>query len=276
MGMGRRRAALQSSPIRRSRWARWLTGLMATALLFWVAWMNRPEPEVPTFPLNYVRIEGGLRYLDVEKLRESLMPALRAGYFSLDMGELEDAVRAFAWVDRAKVTRVWPDTLVVSVTEQIPIVRWGDKALLNERGERFEPPDVKGFGMLPVIFGPAGMEGALLRVLNGLNKQLENKHMRIAMLELSKRRAYSARLDPELDIHFGRQDPLQALDRFLTLAFRLGEGKLPLLQRVDLRYPNGFTVVWKPTPENPDSPPAPMGAALHPIADAGTAARETF
>jgi cell division protein FtsQ len=274
--MGTRRAAIQSSPVRRSRWVRWSTGLMAAALLAWVAWMNRPEPETSRFPLNYVRIEGSLRHLDVEKLRESLLPALRAGYFSLDMGELENAVRAFAWVDRAKVTRVWPDTLVVSVIEQNPIVRWGDKALLNERGERFEPPDVKGFGMLPVIFGPAGMEGALLRVLNGLNKQLENKHMRVAMLELSKRRAYSVRLDPELDIHFGRQEPLQALDRFLTLAPRLGEGKLPLLQRVDLRYPNGFTVVWKPAPESPDSQPSPMGAAFHPTADAGTAARETF
>ncbi|QSA95922.1 cell division protein FtsQ/DivIB [Methylococcus sp. EFPC2] len=250
--------------------------VLTLVLLSWSAWQWRPRPEAPWFPLRYVRVEGGLQYLDVEKLHAALASAARGGYFSLDLAEVEGAVRAFAWVDTVSVARVWPDTLVVSVSEHTPVARWGDKALLNERGERFNPPDVSGFAALPAIYGPEGMERVLLDELKSLNKRLENKGLSVAMLELSKRRAYSIKLNNELDILFGRQDPASALDRLLDLAPRLGENRLPQLQRVDLRYPNGFAVVWKPAQEAIDRPPVPAGAEFHPNGNASPMARETL
>jgi cell division septal protein FtsQ len=44
------------------------------------------------------------------------------------------------------------------------------------------------------------------------------------------------------------------LDRFLDLAPKLGDNVFARLKRVDLRYPNGFAVVWKSEAEiNKDS-----------------------
>jgi cell division protein FtsQ len=48
-----------------------------------------------------------------------------------------------------------------------------------------------------------------------------------------------------LELYFGRQDPLKLLERFLELVPKLGEDGFARLKRVDLRYPNGFAVVWK-------------------------------
>lgn len=269
---GKRRVKKQAG----RRWGLGLVVALVIALLGWSGWQIRPRPEAPWFPLRYVRVEGELQYLDVERLHMALSPSVRSGYFSLDMGEVEGAVRAFAWVDTVRVARVWPDTLVVALKEQKPVARWGDKALLNERGERFEPPDVGSFAALPIIYGPAGMERALLDELKGLNKRLDNKGMNVAVLELSKRRAYSIKLNNELDILFGRQEPSVALDHFMTLAPHLGEDRMPLLQRVDLRYTNGFAVVWKSAPEAVDRPPLNGGAAFHPNGDASPMARETL
>jgi cell division protein FtsQ len=132
-------------------------------------------------------------------------------------------------------------------------VRWGDHALLNQRGERFEPGGIDAFQELPVIFGPPGMENYLLGMLNSLNDRLKQSGLSIAALDMSKRRAWIVKLSSGMEVHFGRQDPLKALDRFLELMPKLGGDGMAAVQRVDLRYPNGLAVVWKPDASSSDN-----------------------
>lgn len=197
------------------------------------------------FPFRYVRVQGEVANLDVVKFEESLKPAVQGGYFALNLAELEGAVRSFPWIDTVKLVRIWPDILEISVTEQAAVAKWGDRALLNAKGERFAPEGIEAFGHLPVIYGPSGMEFPLLEMLHTLNELLAGQGVRVAILDLSKRMSWVVKLDNGLEIRFGRQDPAKKLERFLGLIPKLGEGGFARLKRVDLRYPNGFAVVWK-------------------------------
>lgn len=218
--------------------------------LGWLVWERMPSlGPGPWFPINYVRVEGGIENLDTTKLQQALRPAINGGYFSQDMGEIERAVRSFAWVDKVRLTKVWPDTLAIDITEQKAVARWGDRALLNPEGMRFTPDGIDGFSHLPVIYGPTGMEAYLLEVLKNLNDKLASKGVAVASLDLSKRRAWIIKLDNGLELHFGRQEPLDLLERFLGQVPKLGVGSFSRLKKVDLRYPNGFAVVWKPETE---------------------------
>jgi cell division protein FtsQ len=223
-----------------------LAALLLAAGLGWTAWERLPPPPPgPLFPMGFVRVEGEIENLDVSKLQEALRPAVNGGYFSLDMGEIEGVVRSFAWVDGIRLSRVWPDTLEIGITEQKAAARWEDQALLNPRGVRFAPGGIEAFAHLPVIYGPPGMEAYLLETLKSLNDRLAPKGVAVAALDMSKRRAWVVKLDNGLELHFGRQDPLKLLERFLELVPKLGDGVFARLKRVDLRYPNGFAVVWK-------------------------------
>lgn len=222
--------------------------LAAAGWKAWEGWLQAHEAG-PLFPIGYVRVEGGIENLDLPKFQQSLLPVVRGGYFTLDMGELEGAARAFAWVEGVRFSRIWPDTLEIYVTEHKPVARWGDKALLNQRGERFAPDSIEGFGQLPVIYGPPGMEASLLEMLNSLNDRLEPKGLSVAALDLSKRRAWIVKLSNGLELHFGRQDPVGLLEHFLEWVPKLGEDGFSRLKRVDLRYSNGFAVVWKTAEE---------------------------
>jgi cell division protein FtsQ len=213
-----------------------------------------PAQAEPLFPIRYVRVEGAIENLDVAGLRRTLLPTVSTGYFSLPMREIERVARSYPWVDGVQVARLWPDTLVVRISEQKARVRWGDHSLLNQRGERFEPGGLDAFRELPAIVGPEGMENYLLGMLNGLNDRLKPKGLHIASLDMSKRRAWVVRLTNGTEVHFGRQDPMKALNRFLELMPKLGEDRIAAVQRVDLRYPNGFAVVWKPDASNLDHP----------------------
>jgi cell division protein FtsQ len=235
------------------------------------AWYSRPLFSETWFPVQYVRVEGDVRNLDLGKLNQALLPAVNAGYFSLDIREIEGVARSIAWVDSVQITRLWPDTLVVSVVEHKPVARWGDNVLLNDRGERFAPDSAKDFKDLPVIYGPAGMELFLLGMLKRLDDKLENMAVHVASLDLSKRRSWSVKLNSGMEIQFGRQDPVASLAHFLEFIPKLGENNLDQLLRADLRYPNGFALVRKAPPETDAGPKAPaLGFRL--IGTAGTLA----
>lgn len=215
-----------------------------------MAWEWMPVKEIGgLFPTNQIRIVGDIENLDGIKLQKSLLPAINGGYFYQDLSEIEGAVRSIPWIDKVRLARIWPDTLEVDITEQKAVARWGDRALLNPRGERFAPDGVESFADLPVIYGPLGMESYLLEMLNTLNDRLEQKGVRVASLDMSKRRAWIVKLSNGLELHFGRQDPVNELDRFLSLVPELGEHVFAQLKRVDLRYSNGFALVWKPAEE---------------------------
>lgn len=218
--------------------------LIAVFALAGFIWQSRSD--APFLPIHYVRIEGSIKNLDDQKFREEIAPSIDGGYFSVDLHKIEAVARRFAWIDAIKVIRYWPDTLVLRVSEHKPIARWGDNALLNQRGELFEPENAKSFANLPLIHGPMGTEMNLLAMVKLLNDRLNDRNMSVVSLELSERRAWVANLSSGMEIHFGRQDPVRALDRFLEFAPKLGEEKMARLKRVDLRYPNGFAVVWKP------------------------------
>lgn len=246
--------------------------VFALACAVWYAWGNTPALDLKArFPFHYVRVQGEIENLNPERLHEVLLPALEGGYFFQDLGVVESAVRTLPWVDQVRLTKVWPDTLEVDITEQKPVARWGDRALLNLKGERFTPNGIEEFTFLPVIYGQLGMESQLLEVLAALNDRLAAKGLAVVSMDLSKRRAWIVRLDNGLELHFGRQDPVQLLERFLSLTPKLGDEVLAQLKRVDLRYPNGFAVVWK-SPEEINN--APTGAGLPINEDARGVAQE--
>ena len=48
-----------------------------------------------------------------------------------------------------------------------------------------------------------------------------------------------------LEIKLGRNGQLKNLQRFLKTLDLLGQDKIDLITKVDLRYPNGFAITWK-------------------------------
>lgn len=230
------------------------------SVLGWAAWSWAPPKDKLFPPVAYVRVQGDILYIDPDKLRQALLPAVNANFFALDIGEIEGVARAFPWADTVQVARLWPDGLEVRIAEHRPVARWGDKALLNQRGEKFQPENVEAFSALPTIYGQSGMEAYLLGILKNLDHKIRDKGIRIVSLDLSKRRAWIVKLSNGLEMHLGRQDPLAAMDRFLALAEQMGEGKIARFQRVDLRYPNGFAAVFKPEAEGEEATTPEPGA----------------
>lgn len=200
-----------------------------------------------SMPIRYVRVEGTFQHLEPIDVKRALLPLVTdTGYFSIAMSPIRDAVEALPWVDSARIRRVWPHTLVVRIDEQRPVARWGDADLLNERGERFTPKKMEPFQEWPLLRGQEGQETELFSMFNKISSDLADKGLAVDSLTVSERRAWSIRLSDGLLIKMGRQSPWKALARFLRAMPLLKEERLRVIESVDLRYPNGFAVSWKP------------------------------
>ena len=210
-------------------------------------------------PIRHVRIEGALANSDPEDFKKALSPWVRHSYFTVDLKALEQAIAAVPWVNTARISRIWPDTIIVEIDEQDPIARWGSDELLGANGEAFKrPAGGADFSGLPMLSGPRGRERQVLEMMAALNEKLTNRHTQVAALHLSSRLAWEARLSNGLEIAYGiaygNQDPLAAMDRALAWLPRLGEQRMAAIRKLDLRYSSGFAVIWKPAAPAPTSP----------------------
>lgn len=236
-------------------WLGWVT--LGVALLAMMAAAAQRDWLRTALPVEYVRIEGELLNLDPAELSRALAAEVRDGLLFADLRAIEVAADNEPWVERAQAARVWPDTLVVRITEHRPVARWGDDQLLDGAGISFQPRRLEPFLDLPALAGPAGQERAVWAKYLELNEILAPHQLRLEGLSLSNRRAWTARVSGDTEIVFGHQDPVPALRRLLSLIPQLGGDRWPTIRRLDLRYPTGFAVVWRPAPVAPE--PLPTG-----------------
>ena len=197
------------------------------------------------FPFRQVKVAGPFHHVSAARVRNIVAPLAAKGFFATDVGAIHDALQALPWVERAAVRRVWPDQLQVTLTEQVAVARWGERDLLNPRGELFRPaPDTLPVG-LPRLQGPGGSAPQVLarwRVMEAYFAPLGRK---VAVLTLDRRRSWQARLDNGIRLALGKDRPVQRLSRFLRYYPRLAAGREADIEAVDLRYANGFAMRWR-------------------------------
>lgn len=209
---------------------------MALVALGW--YLLQPQ----TLPIKQVGIEGEFRELSRQELQRLVVEQLQGGFFSVDVDALRRALTANPWVREVQVQRVWPDTLKITVHEQVPIARWKDQGLVSSEGDYFEPHSTSVFTQLPQLNGPAGLQPQLAQRLQQLQIALKPLQMQVAELTLSQRRAWSFTTRGDLQVVLGRDDFDERLQRFIDLVpSSLGERLVNALY-IDMRYTNGFAV----------------------------------
>jgi cell division protein FtsQ len=197
-------------------------------------------------PIRHVRIEGRFQYLSRDEVKKALLPVVKMDFFSADVRDIDRATEAMPWVVWAEVKRVWPDAIDIRIEEQIPVARWGDTSLLNERGVPFSPAITEELQSLPLIVGPRGFERRLLEIMLGLKQSLAEQGFELTAFYVSDRRSWKLLLANGMEVELGRQKPLKNFQRLLEVLPVLGKEKIAAIARVDMRYPNGFAVTWKP------------------------------
>ncbi len=216
----------------------------AVVLLLWFAAVSMLDR-----PIQRAEINGKFVQVSKVQIEQALEPFARAGFVSIDLAAVKQALEGIRWIDHVRVERAWPDGLRVMVTEQVAVARWGTSdekvgGLLNTRGELFLPEARDLPENLPQLKGPVGMETQVARLYLDTYPRLLTVGLSLTRVSLDERGAWSLQLGNGVEVRLGRQDVAARLERFISTASPVIATRTGDVAYVDMRYSNGFSIGW--------------------------------
>ena len=199
-----------------------------------------------SLPIKYVRTEGEFQYLGKNEIKTALQPLVTTGFFEADMQAIHSVVSTLPWVEAVTVKRIWPDAIDIKVREKKAYARWGQNSLITERGVLFTPKNMEQFQTLTLVTGPENQQVKVLEIMKGIKTALADQSLEMAEFSVNDRWSWKIKLANGLEILLGRNEQLKKLQRFLKTLTVLGQERVEQMAIVDLRYPNGYAVSWKP------------------------------
>jgi cell division protein FtsQ len=248
----RRKAILAARVRRRRRILGW--ALAALALAVGVAYLIR----TPLFGLSAVRVEGAGAVSRAEVL-EAGQVRLGEPYLGLDLDAIRDRVAALPRVAAVRVTRDYPSSLRITVTERPPVasvsagsVYWlvaADGTVLDAAASR--PPGLPYVASVPLPEGggpgtrlPPGNELAnALTALGGMAPRLKAQVTGVDARSLD---SLEFTLEDGTRVLYGLAVDQPAKDAAVLLVRRTLKREGREAQRIDVRNPSSPTVMATP------------------------------
>ena len=193
-------------------------------------------------PVSKVRIENQWQRISEAEVSKVLAPFMGNGFFDFDVVEAKQELELHPWILHGSVTRIWPDTLSLHLTEQVAIARWGNEQLLNQYGEIFQPKQLLELNSLPVLTGPEDSQEAVMLQYQKLNQILFPAGLRLSGLSLSKRGSWEYILNEQMEVAAGRHDVFEKTQRFIDFYLIQPIEQSSQFHSIDLRYGNGIAV----------------------------------
>ena len=231
------------------------TGVVLTLLLFVLAmggvvWVYNGMIAQERWPIRWLEIDGPFERVSAEQVRARLAPMVNGSFFTVNTRVMQEVASAMPWVASVNVQKTWPDTVQVIIREHTPVVHWVDDYLLDMDGQPFTVPSANEIQGLPWLESPQDQLETVFENWKKFDDKLEAIGQRVERLTLDPRGSWSAHLSGGTEVRFGKGDIFKNLDMLVSTWAGLMQGQALPPVSVDLRYTNGFAVLWSQNIEN--------------------------
>ena len=193
--------------------------------------------------ITSIEISGPFQRVTALHIEDAISEEIDAGFVGADIDQIQDLIVALPWIDQARVARHWPNRISITVTEQVPAAAWGDKGLLNTRGELF------------IDSGPDISSTEVAARYLAVREQLIPRGLDVRRVHLDARGSWEMTLGNGIDVRLGRKAVADRTDLFLNVVAGIITSRGKEIDYVDMRYGNGFTIGWKGSSPTPVSDP---------------------
>ena len=189
-------------------------GTLAFLMCLYVGFLAQQLFDPAAYPIRKIAVDGEFHHLTTEHVQTVVSKAVHGGFFDVDVASVRELILDEPWVSDAAVRRVWPDTIHVSIREQVAVARWGEDALLNPVADIFVPESSAIPRDLVVLEGPIGTEGEVLQRYYSMQKVLDSVGLQVQRIRLSERRAWVVEIENGATLVIGRHAVAERLGRF--------------------------------------------------------------
>lgn len=219
------------------------TVIFVIALCFGIYWVSGPVAKVFERPIKSVVVEGEFNFITKQRATELIGNEIDDDFLQLDLMRLKNALLSDPWVESVTLNRRWPDTLVVKVSEQKPIARWGD-GFLNQRGEIVLIDEASKLSGLPWLQGSEADAPEILQQYQDLSQLLRSRGLEVIALKCDNKKSWRLTIKNHVEIALGRDQVMEKMRRFVTVYDTHLGNVWQDVKAIDLRYTNGVAVRW--------------------------------
>lgn len=225
------------------------SGILTVVALFLLAlggaaWVSMGIVANDRWPIRWLELNGEFQRVSAEQLRATISPLIDESFFTIDLQELSEAGGRISWVSSVRVQKSWPDTVTVTIREFTPIAHWNRGQLISHEGQVFAVPEADEIQGLPWLYGPQERLDEVLHAWSDFSELLVPLGLEVQGIRLDRRGAWSMQLNNGTRIQLGRESAGERLRRLLASWDSLMLEQPAPPQDVDLRYTNGFAVMW--------------------------------
>jgi cell division protein FtsQ len=195
-------------------------------------------------PILSIEINGPFQRVSALQIEEAISDQLEDGFVSADLSVIQQSIVELPWIDQATVARRWPSRLRITVTEQVPAAIWGERGLLNVRGELFVTEARHIPAELPRLSGPGNRSADVAKRYLEVRDRLIPVGLDLRRVHLDPRGAWDMTLQNGVEVRLGRRDVDERTNLFLDIVADIITGRAADIDYVDMRYSNGFTIGW--------------------------------
>lgn len=196
-------------------------------------------------PVAVIGVDGELKQITPQEVETIVANNLGGGFLSLDLDGICAALETHPWVAAASARRKWPDEVVITLEEEIPIARWGSASFLNNKGKILDIGTVALPQTLPLLDGPEGFERRVMQQYHNFHQVLQATGLEVTEFRLAPRGNWEVTFAPGMKLIVGKEPVAAKLQRFLQVWDKTLQERVDNVERIDIRYGNGVAVRWK-------------------------------
>lgn len=195
--------------------------------------------------LSELRLVGEFNQVKADELKALVAARIDGNFLTVDVKGVHAVVMSLPWIRTAYVDRIWPDVLQVRVVEEKPVARWNDEMLINAEGRPFVAALPTDWPNVPGFFGPPYGEKLMTQSAVSFADALAKTGLHVTSVNLDARHSWALKLSNGMELMLGREYAQQRLERFVQIYPVRFQATETQVERVDLRYTNGFAVKWR-------------------------------
>lgn len=212
---------------------------MVAAVFLGLHWVNKE--------VTHLRVKAPLVHVSEQEIKAQLKSHFPASFFYLNVDTVRTQLLAMPMVRDATVKKNWPDELYIAIQEEVPVARWNNKSMLSHDGEIL-PMDVQQLSqvlLLPSLEGHPSKRQIVMRHFHLFTQWGKAYSLNWVGIQQSLA-GWKLTEKSGLQIWLDAENAMADLKRLGGAVKKL---KLEDIERIDLRYEQGFAVAWRPAME---------------------------
>lgn len=199
-----------------------------------------------SWPITNVDVKGRLSVWNAEDIAGKIVWVKNESFFSLDLQSVYEQLAGLPLIMQVTVRKRWPNTLELTLYEDVPMAIWNGDQLLSANGRLSEIPAHLDASNLARINGDRNYAEAAVRHFRRIQQSLVHLNVGINRLTVSAVGAVDVELSNGWQVRFGRQYFEERVQRLELLIAQL---PMTAVASVDLRYGKGAAIGWRPVQE---------------------------